>query len=277
MSPQDPLSLSPVFPDHGETDLGWVAAVTDVGLRHQRNEDAYAIAAGNDIAAVVVCDGVSSSANPHRASAAAALGAADTMAPALAKPWPGEDGGGRLLKLAFAVAQAAVGRVEQSEPGGYPAPPSTTIVAALVSQREILIASAGDSRAYWLDPGSRSGLRLTADDSLAEEAIAMGVPPAEAYSSPNAHVITRWLDGDSAEDEPELRVFRVSEPGILLVCTDGLWNYFEPPHDLATLVAGAGGHLGDAAPIDIARHLVTRAVEAGGSDNITVAVARLGG
>jgi len=54
--------------DHQEIDLAVVAGVTDRGLRHHRNEDAFALATAGTAAgpAVIaaVCDGVSTSAHP---------------------------------------------------------------------------------------------------------------------------------------------------------------------------------------------------------------------
>jgi serine/threonine protein phosphatase PrpC len=64
--------------------------------------------------------------------------------------------------------------------------------------------------------------------------------------------------------------FRPAGPGTLLVCSDGLWNYFPAAGDLAALLAGGPG--GPADPLDTARTLVRHALEAGGRDNITVAV-----
>ncbi len=263
--------------DHAETDLGMAAAVTDLGLRHRRNEDAYAIAVEGQRAVVVVCDGVSSSANPDQASAAAATTALDALRPSLTPP----EGSAAepaaltdLLQAAVAAAGAAVVGVPGTEPGGYPAAPSTTIVAALVEPGRVAVASLGDSRAYWLTPQPEAdaephGSRLlTVDDSLAEMAIAQGVPPEAAYSLPQAHVITRWLGAGAQGPEPEVGVFTTERGGLLLVCTDGLWNYFEPPERLASLVAEAGVRT----PGEIARMLVDAANDAGGGDNVTVAV-----
>ncbi len=264
--------------DHAETDLGIAAAVTDRGHRHRRNEDAYAIAVDGDRAAVVVCDGVSSSANPDQASAAAAEAALDSLRPFLGEPAdaakadPGDLGD--LLRSAVLAAGRAVVSVPGEEPGGHPAAPSTTIVAALVEPGRVAVASLGDSRAYWLTPlpaeEARSGAsrRLTVDDSLAEMAIKQGVPPDAAYRLPQAHVITRWLGAGAEGARPEVDVFTTEQGGLLLLCTDGLWNYFEPPERLAALVAEGGG----ATPVAIARALVDAANDAGGEDNITAAV-----
>jgi serine/threonine protein phosphatase PrpC len=60
----------------------------------------------------------------------------------------------------------------------------------------------------------------------------------------------------------------VSEPGLLVLCSDGLWNCFGAPDALARQVAGSA----DRTPLGIARHLMRTALRAGGHDNITVAV-----
>ena len=69
----------PPTPDHAEVDLGTAAGVTDRGLRHQRNEDAMALASEQTpdglVVVAVVCDGVSSSHRPDEASRAAAQAA----------------------------------------------------------------------------------------------------------------------------------------------------------------------------------------------------------
>ena len=253
-------------PDHHETDAGTAAAVTDRGLRHHRNEDAVALATGAGGRAVLaVCDGVSSSANPHRASASAATAAVDVLRPLLERPPASAGEVVDALRSAVAAAGEAVAGVDHDEPGGYPAAPSTTIVAAVVDPGRVVVASIGDSRAYLLT--AEGGSRLTVDDSLAEMAIASGVPPADAYASRHGHVITRWLgDNDGGGGEPSVNVAELHSAGLLVVCTDGLWNYYEAPEQLAAL-AGAS----DGTPIDVARRLVAAAVDAGGDDNVTVA------
>ena len=64
----------------------------------------------------------------------------------------------------------------------------------------------------------------------------------------------------------------MTERGLLVVCTDGLWNYFDEPAKLAELVAAAS----DPSPAGIARWLTDAALDAGGQDNITVAVVPVG-
>jgi serine/threonine protein phosphatase PrpC len=123
----------------------------------------------------------------------------------------------------------------------------------------------GDSRAYWL--AGAGSERLTTDDSLAQEMIASGLlDEDEAMASPQAHVITRWLGADIAEPRPHVARFKPPGPGVLMICTDGLWNYLPEAADLAERALPAAA----ADPLGTAGELVQFALEAGGMDNITV-------
>ena len=105
------------------------------------------------------------------------------------------------------------------------------------SRATVGVAYVGDTRAYWLpDAGP---LQLTVDDSAAAEQIAAGRPAAEAETAPQAHAITRWL-GLDAPTSRRARSARAHEPGWVLVCSDGLWNYCSEPDALA----GAGPRRG---------------------------------
>lgn len=251
-------------------DLLSVAAVTDKGLRHHRNEDAMALRCGPAFSVIVVCDGVSTTANPDQASAAAAVAFADMLVEALASD-PAPEGIAQAMQAAARRAKEAVEGVPLQEPGGYVQAPSSTLVAAVVTAVGLVTANVGDSRAYWIDPSPAAASRqLTTDDSLAEAAIAEGVPPEDAYAARDAHTITRWLGADGPDPVPHVGITPALGPGILLVCSDGLWNYFESPDTLRDLLAR--GPAGEGL-LDAARRLVDAAIEAGGMDNITVALA----
>jgi serine/threonine protein phosphatase PrpC len=129
----------------------------------------------------------------------------------------------------------------------------------------ITVCWLGDSRAYWLAAGGSQ--RLTADDSLAQEMVDSGLlGEAEAMASPQAHVITRWLGADITEPLAHVSRFEPPGPGVLLICSDGLWNYLPEAGDIAGLA------LPDALtdPAGAAGTLLKFALEAGGMDNITV-------
>jgi serine/threonine protein phosphatase PrpC len=247
--------------DHCELDLGLLAGVSDRGLRHARNEDAMALAAGQtpggQVAIAVVCDGVSSSPLPDEASLAAAQAAVRVL---LASARRGDDLGEASAAAVRSARQALVGL---GSPGQAP---SATYVSALVGGDAVTLCWLGDSRAYWLAEGS-GARRLTADDSLAQEMIATGLlAEAEAMASPQAHVITRWLGADQVDARPHVARFEPPGAGAVLVCSDGLWNYLPDAADLAGLALPAA--LTD--PLGAASALVKFALDAGGMDNITV-------
>ncbi len=265
-----------VFPENRQRihlEEGSAAAVTDRGWRRQRNEDAVALAAVGDRSAVAVCDGVASTSNAHRAAQAAAAAAIRGLDYALHAPrWPARRELHDLFAESFEAAQRAVEAATDDRDRAGDLSPSTTLVVALTAPGQVLVGNVGDSRAYWLSQSALDRRLLTVDDSWAQDRIAEGVEPQEALAHPEAHAITRWIGVDAESTEPRITDFEVTEPGLLIVCTDGLWNYFEEPAKLAELVAAAG----DRSPSGIARWLADAALDAGGQDNITVAVVPVG-
>jgi serine/threonine protein phosphatase PrpC len=282
--------------DRVETDLGAIGGVSDRGLVHARNEDAMALgprpASG---AAAVLCDGVSTVRTPELAARAAVEAALDVL---LAEPDDGPSTadlntapsntapsntairraaveGERLVRVAIGTAAAAVDAL--GETGDRDAP-SCTLVCAYVdypagsgSAPVITVGWVGDSRAYWLaDPGGAEPSQLlTTDHSWATVMIESGRLDREtALADRRAHAITRWL-GQGGEPEPEVVSWRPEGPGVLLLCSDGLWNYLPGAADLAAALPPP--QLG-ASPVLIARHLTEFALDAGGRDNITVIV-----
>jgi serine/threonine protein phosphatase PrpC len=249
--------------DHIESDAGPVAAaVTDRGLRHHRNEDAFWLAIRGADVDVVVCDGVSSSFDPDVASAVAAETAGGLLHTARAD-LP-EQVGAALLAAAAAVAELAAG----GDPRRIASNPACTIVAACVRGAEVGYGWIGDSRAYWL-PADGPAEQLTEDDSWAAHAIALGADPEVAMRDPKAHAITAWLGADAGKLEPRTGRFTATAAGHLVLCSDGLWNYLVDPADFADVVRK---HLRDADLLTAARSLTAYANECGGADNITVAL-----
>jgi serine/threonine protein phosphatase PrpC len=250
--------------DHSELDLGLVAGVTDRGLRHTRNEDAMALAAADTpdgpVAIAVVCDGVSTSPRSDDASLAATQAAARAL---LTSARRGDDPQQASLGAVRSAQEALTGL---GSPGDAP---SATYVSVVIGGDAVTVCWLGDSRAYWLAAGPDAA-RLSTDDSMAEELVARGtMSEAEALASPQAHVITRWLGADLTEPEPHVVRFEPPGPGVVLVCSDGLWNYQPDVAGLAELALPAA--LTD--PLGTAAELVKFALDAGGIDNITVVLA----
>ncbi|RVX38322.1 serine/threonine protein phosphatase PrpC [Nonomuraea polychroma] len=218
----------PTGRDHAETVLdNGAAAVTDRGLRRSRNEDAMALMASGDTIVAVVCDGVGSSPRADEASAVAV----ETAATALAR--------GASQQEAFDLAGRAVAKLATSV---YDAP-ACTYVAAVVEPDRITLGWAGDTRAYSLPDG---GL-LTEDDAI------------------ETGEITAWLGADAEGVTLHVRTFTPHAPGLLLVCSDGLWRYLD---GYAFPSAGT--------PLEMAREMLRHALDSGGQDNVTIALIPLG-
>lgn len=258
-----------------ERPAAWVAGVCDKGVLKSGNEDAMALLGGAEPgsrAVLVVLDGVSSSAD----SAKAALAGARAAREVLRMPLPSGMGtpqskaaaAARVFQDAVKAANTAI--VAHTDPD-EPNPASATFTAAVLERGHVTVASIGDSRAYWL-PDSGDAQLLTVDDSGAQAQIDAGVPREVAEASPQAHAITKWLGRDSEDPTPRVSHAEADTPGWLLVCSDGLWNYASQPDRLQAVVAErATGSVAD-----LADALVAFAHEAGGHDNITVALARVG-
>ncbi|PPG89059.1 serine/threonine protein phosphatase [Rathayibacter rathayi] len=252
-----------------------VGGVCDRGLRHPANEDAMAIGAtaladgALHTALLVVCDGVSSTPDSDRASLAAARAALSALQAEVGGESVGADRWRALLQMATARASGAI---EAALPGKRSNPPSCTFTAAVLDGALLVTGNVGDSRSYWI-PDAGEPRQLSVDDSWAQEQIASGVPREQAETAPDAHAITRWLGADAHDEEPRVAVEELTEPGWVLVCSDGLWNYASTADNLARVFREAQERVG-ADPVALGEALVAWANERGGHDNITAALAR---
>jgi serine/threonine protein phosphatase PrpC len=257
-----------------EHPASWVAGVCDKGVGKSRNEDAMALLAGEapgSRAVLVVLDGVSNSVDSDVASLAGARAAREV----LRMPLPtgmgtAESRDSAVAKvLTDAVAAANTAIVAVTDPDS-PNPASATFTAAVLEGTRISHAQIGDSRAYWL-PDDGPGVQLTVDDSVAQHQIASGMAKEVAETGEHAHAITKWLGRDADDIVPSVGFLEVTEPGWLLACSDGLWNYASRPEALQEQIRSTGS----SDPAEVALALVAFANASGGHDNITAALARV--
>jgi serine/threonine protein phosphatase PrpC len=254
--------------EHIEVAFSDLAGVSDRGLKRQRNEDAMGLArlAGPGARVLVVCDGVSTSAEPAAAARVAAAAARDYLVAAVQDRHPNlEDA----MREAIAAAQAAVSSVRYTR-GDLDEPPASTLVAALVKDGVATIGCVGDSRAYFVTP--TEAWTLSRDDSWAVEQVELGLLSEEAAGAdPRAHALTRWLGADHEEGPlSSVSTFKIPANGCLLLCSDGLWNCAPAAERIRELVAEFPA---DATPLEVAQGLTEFARSLGGNDNITVVVA----
>ncbi|QNJ90462.1 protein phosphatase 2C domain-containing protein [Mycolicibacterium fluoranthenivorans] len=267
-------------PDRDEATLGGIAVVTDRGISHARNEDAAAAGILTPVPdsldrpphalAVVVCDGVSSSINPQVASAAAAQAGVASILDSLS-------GSRDATAAMFAGLADAARAAAQPEPrtgiAGSCTFTAVIVIPAAGGTATVTIGNVGDSRSYWLPDPPAVPQQLTVDDSLAQELISAGAAAQSEAVLRGAHTLTRWLGADSEPTpwaETSVRTLTVTGPGVLVVCSDGLWNYLPEAGAIREFCT-------DADLLAVARALTDFALQSGGQDNITVAVIPIGG
>ena len=138
----------------------------------------------------------------------------------------------------------------------------TTVELALISENTLHVVHAGDSRVYLINKDEIT--QVTTDHSLVQQMVDRGqITAEEARVHPGKNYITRAL-GVESELEVDYIVRPIGQGDILLMCTDGLSNYFEPRELFETVNKTPNEELAEA--------LVEAAKERGGSDNITVTV-----
>ncbi|PBC82446.1 MULTISPECIES: PP2C family serine/threonine-protein phosphatase [unclassified Streptomyces] len=262
--------------DHMERELAGIAAVSDRGHRHHRNEDFFALRAaalpdGTPAVVAVVCDGVSSATRPDEASTAASEAAGEALRTSLPRgTHPQQAMHEAILAASSAVDALAPDSSSAHDEHRQQNAPACTFVGAVVGGGLLTVGWVGDSRAYWI-PNDRTAppARLTEDDSWAAQMVANNLmSEAEANADERAHAITGWLGADAYEVEPHTVTFQPDGPGVVVVCTDGLWNYAESAEQMAAVLP----YDAPSRPLESARTLVTHALDGGGHDNVTVAL-----
>ena len=226
---------------------------TDAGKVRANNEDALLVGEGRDETLFVVADGIGG----FEAGEVASRIAVDVLR---------ELEPGASFEAAIREANRrilAVGRGDERLSGM-----GTTIVATRFggTREEPLaeIAHVGDSRAYLLRGGSLQP--LTEDHSLVAELVRSGdLTRDQAAEHPQKNLITRAL-GAEEEVEVDTVVLPVEAGDRLLLCSDGLTDMV-PEANIGEILADSPDD-----PEKPARTLVSAALDAGGSDNVTVVV-----
>jgi serine/threonine protein phosphatase PrpC len=238
------------------------ASASHLGRQHDENQDAAGLLRLADGGvAMVVADGVSTACRSRLAAETAVQEALRTLADNQALE-PRALLATALLQSHKAICQLPYDDLQLAEP-------QTTVVLALVRHDVVWYAWVGDSRIYLLhEAASRL---LSVDDSWLNERLREGVSDDVAAASGYAHCITQCLGMRDAE--PEIHVASTTLPSAswLVLCSDGLWNYFPDAADLWSRL-NAADSTRSLAPR--CQDLVVQANRAGGSDNVTVAIYR---
>ena len=247
------------------------AVASHPGLRREENEDAYC--AREDIGLYMVADGMGGHAAGEVASRLAVETIErfvdDTRDADLNQTWPFPYDthlsiDGNRLKAAFRLAnrKIALAMSENDALKGM----ATTAAAVLVGQERPVVAHVGDSRIYRFRNGKLS--QITQDHSWVSEQVRAGVlSDADARRHPWRNVVTRALSGG---DDPDVEVAEIDlEPGDkLMVCSDGLSGVVTV-EKLQSIIGSTDGLQ------ETCQALIDAANDAGGPDNITVAMLKV--
>lgn len=168
------------------------------------------------------------------------------------------------LKKVICEADARIKKVtrEDSSTSGM----GSTIVIVWVVKNLAHVAWLGDSRAYCIikDKGIA---RLTKDHSYVQSLVDAGrITDEQAMNHPDSNIINRSLGDTSQKARPDVTSVELTEGEVILLCSDGLCGVC---HD-----AVIGGIVEDRiSDLKACREdLISAALSAGGSDNITIAM-----
>lgn len=235
-----------------------IVARTDIGLRRKQNQDCYATGRLNcGIGWAVVCDGMGGAAGGDCASRMTVDIVSEKITSCI-KDGLSENSIRNVLVSAIESANICVYdyTFEKPELAGM----GTTIVAAVITQDDVYIAYAGDSRAYFVSDYSIR--QITTDHSVVQNLVDSGMITREqAREHPDRNIITRAVGVRERISVDFLREGFETDQS-LLICTDGLSGYV-PDEDIAALYNAGDFN-------DYADRLVNLANNNGGGDNITV-------
>ena len=144
----------------------------------------------------------------------------------------------------------------------------STLVMAWILKGVAHVAWIGDSRAYAVMP-SKGIARLTKDHSFVQGLVDKGqITEEEAMTHPNSNIITRSLGDMTQRARGDVVSYSLHNGEVILLCSDGLCGVCSD--------AVIGGIVEDyVADLQQCKEQLTNAaLRAGGSDNITIALAQ---
>ena len=261
------------------------AAASDVGLVRKQNQDAgYA---GPRL--VAVADGFGPAGDLASAAAIEALRTLESGSPERPRAVGEVAGSGasadavpadllNLLSDAVSAAGASVRSIAETQPDL--AGSGATLTAMLLSGSRLALVHIGDTRAYLFRDGGL--FQITHDHSVTQSMIDSGrLTPEEAASHPQRSMLVRAVGASSAEmaesglpeeqarmaATPDLSLLEARAGDRYLLTSDGLTNVVPDSAIRQTLSDQ------DLSPTEVVRRLITLANEAGGPDNIALALA----
>lgn len=145
----------------------------------------------------------------------------------------------------------------------------TTIVLTWILNGKAYLSWCGDSRCYLFN--EKIGyLRLSNDHSYVQSLVDKGeLDPEMAFDHPYSNIITQCLGDAENHANPDSRIQQLRNGDVIMLCSDGLCGYCRD-NQIADIV------LENCNDVVVCRDkLVEAALEEGGFDNVTLAVAKI--
>jgi serine/threonine protein phosphatase PrpC len=246
-------------------------AVSDIGLRRKRNDDAYTI---YDTAATItvhngrgllfaVADGLGGHACGHLASQMACR----ELKAFFDDSFSGCLAGQIARRLAELVERIDLRIKEQAVAEPACEDMATTLSALAITENWTVIGHVGDSRIYRLRKDRLE--QLTSDHTFVQEMIDEGeLTPESAASHPLRNMLTRALGTQEPLEKVDTAIVDAAPGDHFLLCSDGLHSMMSSETITAILKSQTD-------PKKSAEKLLQRALEKGGRDNVTIIVIHL--
>ena len=234
-----------------------IVKTTHLGNIRKNNEDAMLVKEKDGMALLVIADGMGG----HNAGEVASEMAVKCIFEHVFDH-PDEDPG-MCLRAAVRYANTAI--YDRARNNKAHSGMGTTITAALIKSDRVTIVNVGDSRAYHVSSGALK--QITVDHSYVQQLVHRGViTPEEAKIHPRRNLITRSV-GISSRVKADVFHGGLKQGDILLLCSDGLTSHVDDKEIESILNENYSLN-------DKIEKLKTQALNAGGSDNITIILAQ---
>jgi PPM family protein phosphatase len=240
------------------------AVLTDVGVVRDHNEDSAHVDPKHRY--FIVADGMGG----HAAGEVASAMAVETVRGALDRArsdleqfaeHPSEEGRkGAVATLEAAVRSAHKAVFDRGAKESDKQGMGTTLDVVLIAGPEAFVAHVGDSRTYLIREGRAA--QITTDHTVAEVLVIEGkLSLEEAQISPLRTILVNAI-GVAPDVGVEMAHIQLRKGDMLLLCSDGLHDYFPVEQELADRTSGR-------LPAESLAELIELAKDRGGHDNIT--------
>lgn len=239
-------------------------SISDAGCARTQNQDAFQTEQlDRNTLLCVVCDGMGGAKSGNVASSLAV----DVFIQEVKRSWkPGMDMEQTDQMLLSAAKLANFTVYDQAQQFEEFTGMGTTLVAALIRDRQATVINVGDSRAYSIAPEGVQ--QITTDHSLVQMMVQRGeLTPEQARTYPGKNLITRAIGTESVV-YCDLLHRRMESGEWLLLCTDGLTNIVDDQELLFEVVHGTNDD-------SICQRLLEIAKNRGAPDNVTCVLVRV--